>query len=72
MLDRLLERIIDTTNLNLLSQDTNAAVNIFQTYLKDKTPIGLLARQAIDVIPCKAKIHDRVYGFNEVALPRHH
>jgi hypothetical protein len=36
---------IDTTNLNLLSQDTNAAVNIFQTYLKikKKTPIGLVS-----------------------------
>ena len=34
---------IDTVNLNLLSNDANAAVNTFRTYLKDKNiPIGLV------------------------------
>lgn len=47
---------IDTANLNLLSQDANAAINIFKTYLKDKkTPIGLLGfSQAGWIIPMAA------------------
>lgn len=47
---------IDTTNLNLLSHDANAAVNTFRTYLKDKkTPIGLVGfSQAGWIIPITA------------------
>lgn len=47
---------IDTTNLHLLSQDANAAVNIFRNYLKDKkTPIGLVGfSQAGWIIPIAA------------------
>lgn len=47
---------IDTTNLNLLSHDANAAVNTFRTYLKDKkTPIGLVGfSQAGWIIPISA------------------
>jgi dienelactone hydrolase len=53
---------IDTTNLNLLSQDTNAAVNIFQTYLKDKkTPIGLVGfSQAGWIIPIAASKNPQI------------
>jgi hypothetical protein len=47
---------IDATNLHLLSQDANAAVNIFRNYLKDKkTPIGLVGfSQAGWIIPIAA------------------
>lgn len=47
---------IDTTNLNLLSQDASAAVNTFRTYLKDKkTLIGLVGfSQAGWIIPIAA------------------
>ena len=53
---------IDTTNLNLLSQDANAAVNIFQTYLKDKkTPIGLVGfSQAGWIIPIAASKNPQI------------
>jgi pimeloyl-ACP methyl ester carboxylesterase len=47
---------IDTTNLNLLANDANAAVNTFRTYLKDKKiPIGLVGfSQAGWIIPIAA------------------
>lgn len=47
---------IDTTNLNLLSRDANAAVKTFQAYLKDKkTPMGLVGfSQAGWIIPIAA------------------
>jgi len=47
---------IDTTNLNLLSQDANAAVKTFQTFLKNnKIPVGLLGfSQAGWIIPIAA------------------
>ena len=47
---------IDTTNLNLLSNDASAAVDTFRTYLKDKqTPVGLLGfSQAGWIIPITA------------------
>lgn len=47
---------IDTTNLNLLSQDANAAVYTFRIYLKDKKiPIGLVGfSQAGWIIPIAA------------------
>jgi uncharacterized protein len=47
---------IDTTNLNLLSKDANAAVTTFKTYLKNKnTPIGLVGfSQAGWIIPITA------------------
>ncbi|MDX2282211.1 MAG: alpha/beta hydrolase [Saprospiraceae bacterium] len=47
---------IDTTNLNLLSEDANAAVKTCQTYLKDKkTPIGFVGfSQAGWIIPIAA------------------
>lgn len=47
---------IDTTNLNLLSKDANAAVTTFKTYLKNKkTPIGLIGfSQAGWIIPIAA------------------
>ena len=53
---------IDTTNLNLLSQDAIAAVNIFQTYLKDqKTPIGLVGfSQAGWIIPIAASKNPQI------------
>jgi dienelactone hydrolase len=53
---------IDTTNLNLLSQDANAAVNIFRNYLKDKkTPIGLVGfSQAGWIIPIAACINPQI------------
>jgi pimeloyl-ACP methyl ester carboxylesterase len=53
---------IDTTNLNLLSQDANAAVHLFQTYLKDKsTPIGLVGfSQAGWIIPIAASKNPQI------------
>ena len=52
---------IDTANLNLLSQDANAAVNIFRTYLKDKTPIGLVGfSQAGWIIPIAASKNPQI------------
>lgn len=53
---------IDTTNLNLLSQDANAAVNTFRTYLKDiKTPIGLVGfSQAGWIIPITAEKNPQI------------
>ncbi len=47
---------IDPANLKLLSEDANAAVHTFRTYLKDKkTPIGLLGfSQAGWIIPIAA------------------
>ena len=47
---------IDTNNLNLLSQDANAAASIFRTYLKDKKiPIGLVGfSQAGWIMPIAA------------------
>ncbi len=53
---------IDTTNLNLLSQDANAAVNIFRTYLKDKnTAIGLVGfSQAGWIIPIAASTNPQI------------
>jgi pimeloyl-ACP methyl ester carboxylesterase len=53
---------IDTTNLNLLSQDANAAVNTFRTYLKDKkTPIGLVGfSQAGWIIPIAASKNPQI------------
>ncbi len=55
---------IDTTNLNLLADDANAAVNTFQTYLKDKkTPIGLVGfSQAGWIIPIAASKNPQI-GF---------
>jgi dienelactone hydrolase len=53
---------IDTTNLNLLSQDANTAVNIFRTYLKDKKiPIGLVGfSQAGWIIPIAASKNSKI------------
>lgn len=53
---------IDTTNLNLLAQDANAAVRTFQTYLKDKkTPIGLVGfSQAGWIIPIAASKNPQI------------
>lgn len=53
---------IDTTNLNLLSHDANAAVNTFRTYLKDKkTPIGLVGfSQAGWIIPITASKNPQI------------
>jgi len=53
---------IDTTNLNLLSQDASSAVNIFRTYLKDKkTPIGLVGfSQAGWIIPIAASKNPQI------------
>ena len=53
---------IDTTNLNLLSHDASAAVNIFLTYLKDKkTPIGLVGfSQAGWIIPIAANKNPQI------------
>ena len=53
---------IDTTNLNLLSLDANAAVNTFRTYLKDKnTLIGLVGfSQAGWIIPITASKNPQV------------
>ena len=53
---------IDTTNLNLLSQDASSAVNTFRTYLKDKkTPIGLVGfSQAGWIIPIAANKNPQI------------
>lgn len=53
---------IDTSNLNLLSQDARAAVNKFRTYLKDKKiPIGLVGfSQAGWIIPIAASKNPQV------------
>ncbi|WP_223557979.1 alpha/beta hydrolase family protein [Chryseobacterium lathyri] len=53
---------IDTANLNLLSQDANAAVNTFRKYLKDKkTPIGLVGfSQAGWIIPIAASKNPQI------------
>jgi pimeloyl-ACP methyl ester carboxylesterase len=53
---------IDNANLNLLSQDANAAVNIFRTYLKDKkAPIGLVGfSQAGWIIPIAASKNPQI------------
>ena len=53
---------IDTTNLNLLSSDANAAVNTFRTYLKDKKiPIGLVGfSQAGWIIPIAASKNPQI------------
>ena len=53
---------IDTANLNLLSQDANAAVNTFRTYLTDKKiPIGLLGfSQAGWIIPIAASKNSQI------------
>lgn len=53
---------IDTTNLNLLAQDANAAVTTFRTYLKDKKlPIGLVGfSQAGWIIPIAASKNPQV------------
>ncbi|MFA9188268.1 alpha/beta hydrolase [Flavobacterium sp. FBOR7N2.3] len=53
---------IDTTNLNLLSNDANEAVKTFQTYLKDKkTPIGLVGfSQAGWIIPITASKNPQI------------
>ena len=53
---------IDSTNLNLLSQDANAAVKIFRTYLKDKKIlIGLVGfSQAGWIIPITASKNPQI------------
>ena len=53
---------IDTTNLNLLSHDANAAINTFRTYLTDKkTPIGLVGfSQAGWIIPITASKNPQI------------
>ncbi|MES2520417.1 MAG: alpha/beta hydrolase [Bacteroidota bacterium] len=53
---------IDTTNLNLLSNDANEAVKTFRTYLKDKkTPIGLVGfSQAGWIIPITASKNPQI------------
>ena len=53
---------IDTTNLNLLSNDANEAVKTFRTYLKDKkTPIGLVGfSQAGWIIPIAANKNPQI------------
>ncbi|MES2772678.1 MAG: alpha/beta hydrolase [Bacteroidota bacterium] len=53
---------IDTTNLNLLSHDANAAVNTFRTFLKDKkTRIGLVGfSQAGWIIPIAASKNPQI------------
>jgi dienelactone hydrolase len=53
---------IDTANLTLLAQDANAAVEKFQTYLKDKkTPIGLVGfSQAGWIIPMAASKNPQI------------
>ncbi|SEJ72901.1 hypothetical protein SAMN04487995_6154 [Dyadobacter koreensis] len=55
---------IDTTNLNLLSRDANAAVNAFGTYLKNKKiSIGLIGfSQAGWIIPIAARNNPKI-GF---------
>lgn len=53
---------IDTTNLNLLAQDANAAVTTFRAYLKDKKlPIGLVGfSQAGWIIPIAASKNPQI------------
>lgn len=53
---------IDTTNLNLLSHDANAAVNTFRSYLKNKKiPIGLVGfSQAGWIIPIAASKNPQI------------
>ncbi len=53
---------IDTTNLNLLSEDANASVTIFRTHLKDKKiPIGLVGfSQAGWIIPIAASKNSQI------------
>lgn len=53
---------IDTTNLNLLSNDANEAVKIFRPYLKNKkTPIGLVGfSQAGWIIPKTASKNQQI------------
>jgi uncharacterized protein len=53
---------IDTTNLNLLSEDASAAVNTFQSNLKSKKiPIGLVGfSQAGWIIPIAANINPQI------------
>ncbi|WP_281225462.1 alpha/beta hydrolase [Flavobacterium aquiphilum] len=53
---------IDTTNLNLLSQDASSAVNTFRTHLKNKRiPIGLLGfSQAGWIIPIAANKNPQI------------
>jgi dienelactone hydrolase len=53
---------IDTANLTLLAQDANAAVETFQTYLKDKKiPIGLVGfSQAGWIIPIAASKNPQI------------
>ena len=53
---------IDPVNLTLLAQDANAAVAIFQTYLKDKKiPIGLVGfSQAGWIIPMAASKNPQI------------
>ena len=53
---------IDTTNINLLSRDANAAVNAFGTYLKNKKiPIGLIGfSQAGWIIPIAASNNPQI------------
>lgn len=53
---------IDPTNLLLLSQDANAAVHLFRTYLKDKKiPIGLVGfSQAGWIIPIAANKNPQI------------
>ncbi|WP_343564405.1 alpha/beta hydrolase [Sphingobacterium sp.] len=53
---------IDTTNLNLLSNDANEAVKTFRTYLKEKkVPIGLVGfSQAGWIIPITASKNQQI------------
>ena len=53
---------IDTSNLNLLSQDANEAVKTFRSYLKDKKiPIGLVGfSQAGWIIPISASKNPQI------------
>ncbi len=53
---------IDTTNLNLLAQDANAAVKTFQAYLKNKKiPVGLVGfSQAGWIIPIAASKNPQI------------
>ncbi|MHA3787641.1 alpha/beta hydrolase family protein [Flavobacterium hauense] len=53
---------IENTNLNLLADDANAAVNKFRTYLEDKkTPIGLVGfSQAGWIIPIAASKNPQI------------
>jgi hypothetical protein len=51
---------IDTTNLNLLSQDTNAAVNIFQTYLKIKNTYWISWLQSAGWMHSNAKQNPQI------------